>query len=423
MKQAVAASMLGALCALLPAQTGAYGEPEPAGTRAPEPREMRPPPRFAEFGIDVSASAANNLLGFSALFPAGGVILLDLPRIAERLKELDFGSAFSAGLSFSLNAGRFLRVGTASTLYGGGSLAFGHDLLEALAHGNAGGGASGTAKAYGSVFADTSLSATHFFAPPAPFKAVGVRLTPSVFFPLLYVEPGSGASFEVVSDDGTGKLAANGEYDISVYTPFSLENPDRANVFSAPGADFSLYAEYPLREDLCVALTLAHIPLKAAMLDYKTHFSGTFSMPPRDLLQEGLPSLDDLHSASETEYGDAHKKVYRPFKMSAEAAYRPGGKWLSLYPALGFAADTPFYFEYRLAANARLPAGWVDFTAASNCTDRAFAQELGVRFNLRVFELSLAVSSRSQDFLRSFALHGLGASLGIRAGSPLPEYK
>ncbi|WP_373604422.1 hypothetical protein, partial [Treponema endosymbiont of Eucomonympha sp.] len=161
--------------------------------------------------------------------------------------------------------------------------------------------------------ADTSLSATHFFAPPRRNQAVGVRLTPSVFFPLLYVEPGSGASFEVVSDDGKGKPAANGEYDISVYTPFSLENPDRANVFSAPGADFSLYAEYPLREDLCVALTLAHIPLKAAMLDYKTHFSGTFSMPPRDLLQEGLPSLDDLHSASETEYGDAHKKVYRPF--------------------------------------------------------------------------------------------------------------
>jgi hypothetical protein len=383
---------------------------------------MRPPPRFAEFGIDVSASAANNLLSLPALFPAGGVILLDLPRIAGRLKELDFGSAFSAGLSFSLNAGRFLRVGTASTLYGSGSLAFDHDLLEALAHGNAGGGASGTAKAYGSVFADTSLSATHFFAPPAPFKAVGVRLTPSVFFPLLYVEPGSGASFKVVSDDVTGKLSANGEYDISVYTPFSLENPAPAAIFSAPGADFSLYAEYPLREDLCVALTLAHIPLKAATLDYKTRFSGTFSMPPRDLLQEGLPSLGELPEPK-PEYGDARKKVYRPFKMSAEAAYRPGGKWLSLYPALGFAADTPFYLEYRLAANARLPADWVDFTAASNCTDRVFAQELGVRFNLRVFELSLAVSSRSQGFLQSFALHGLGASVGIRAGSPLPEYK
>lgn len=421
MKQAVAASMLGALCALLPAQTGAYGEPEPAGTRAPEPREMRPPPRFAEFGIDVSASAANNLLSLPALFPAGGVIPLDLPRIAERLKELDFGSAFSAGLSFSLNAGRFLRVGTASTLYGGGSLAFGHDLLDALAHGNAGGGASGTAKAYGSVFADTSLSATHFFALPAPFKAVGVRLTPSVFFPLLYVEPGSGASFEVVSNDN-GTLEANGKYDINVYTPFSLEDFDRANIFSAPGADFSLYAEYPLREDLCVALTLAHISLKAAMLDYKTRFSGTFSMPPRDLLQEGLPSLGELPEPK-PEYGDARKKVYRPFKMSAEAAYRPGGKWLSLYPTLGFAADTPFYLEYRLAANARLPADWVDFTAASNCTDRVFAQELGVRFNLRVFELNLAVSSRSQDFLQSFALHGLGASVGIRAGSPLPEYK
>ena len=55
-------------------------------------------------------------------------------------------------------------------------------------------------------------------------------------------------------------------------------------------------------------------------------------------------------------------------------------------------------------------------TASSNYEDMIWKEQLGLMLNLRVLEVDFLVGSQSDDFVKSFAGAGLGASLGMKFG-------
>lgn len=406
------------------------------------------PHRFFEMGIDASGGAGQNLVGVSDIFQKE--VVIDFPKIykgmngagfvVEANEKIDFhtdliiagwGAGFRMGES--LNA----RIGVSKDFFK--LLAYGNELDTEV---------ETTLSADLSFFVETS--ATVYMS----LGKLKVRATPTYFVPIVYL-PNPNVSLKYITGSD-GKVSVRGDAGFSVYTAMNMSscfkesiddggNPvstfdvfSVGSIFSNPdlikdcagcgGFDIAAQVEFPLSEKLDLGF-YANIPIVPGRLNNGVKGSADFSFDMEGFLThfttqdpEGEAFTMDYH-ISDVEAIDTTFTVNRPMRAGVECAFRPL-PFIILHPKVGVAMKNPFgkdfqlssiYPEYSLDAVIHL-FNILGLNITTQYTDKIFAHSLGLYLNARVLELTASIGTSSGDFLKSFAIGGLSANIGISIG-------
>lgn len=410
--------------------------------------DIHPRYRNVEFGFDASLSAQQNLLTVNEIMKE--TIDLDFTRIADDLGKKDF--------SFSLNssADAFLDVKIGFLSFGiyvnlldvttGFSLS--NAFFDLLGHGN-------KLDKEMDFYMGARMEVYSDFYMPVGVDLGKLKFTvaPSVFIPLVYM-PNPKAGIKYKADSTTGDLTLTAHANATIYTVMDIEGTgdntipmldpstiigDFGSYFNFAGFDIMGSAEYELSDTLDVGGYI-NLPIVPGRLDTMLRAEIDYALP--------IPSVTSLLSASDSDEDSSDgsdelngnpeelplttnvtkgKKylVNRPFRLGAEASFRPFGNWLALRPSLGVAARNPFgkdfkwgnnfYAEYAFNVDMR-PLYVFCFSFTSSYKDQVFMQEAGVGFNFRVVELTANIASSGTSFTKSFGIGGLMAKVNLKMG-------
>jgi len=376
--------------------------------------------RSFEIGIaNLHVYFANNFLSASDIFQ--DLIVIDLDKLADGF-NFNFGAHITpyyfkydskAGWGFGLSTD----VDVIGVLNLSGNML---SLSEALKDDSDIGGA---------VF--SSITITSFFK-VQNFK---IKVNPSFFAALAYLTPPENKTSSLIYtldySDGT---VAYVDYDMRLYTGYTMDDNGDIRLTSKPGLDFSIGLEYPLAKeiglskvlpflDFDIGLDFINIPfIPYTMEDYKQYKGRVGKDQPIKLINRDDDSDDDgFFSIDDVVEGKEEIKVYRPFKALARADWRPllGSRLLTITPVIGFCHNDLYYKPYSLEAGLNACVNLANFflvRAGFNYTDRMYVSSVGFALNLRAFEIDLGADIRSQEFAQAWKGSGLGVSLGFKFG-------
>ncbi|MBQ7159621.1 MAG: hypothetical protein IJS09_09410 [Treponema sp.] len=392
--------------------------------------ELYEPHRFIEVGVDAEAGVSNNY------FRADEVLVKDLViNVQKMAKDLSSGGLtidymVNSGAFIGLNFGPKFRLKIFTEVEGSGYVNAPHDLFDLLGNGyTAGTDVDFQMEGYADLY--TSFGASFH---TTIFQKYGITVTPAYFVPLAYVER-TVANVNVSSTmDGT--TVARATAPIEVYSTASLR-PYKENDFSSStitsdvtsslkngGFDLSLAVERPLLKRLDIGI-FARIPIMPATLNHKMTMNAYASYTVNNL----LGYLDDTLETS-NDYGiddivytsGEGKKVWRPFRMGIEGAWRPFGTWCTFRPMFAMVVRNPYisgerivYPEFGLSAEAAL-FNMLGINFSTAYKSRVFVQQLGFMFNFRAVEINIKAMLRGASFISSFNWSGAGAYVGVRVG-------
>ncbi|MDR2489825.1 MAG: hypothetical protein LBD20_00305 [Spirochaetaceae bacterium] len=238
-----------------------------------------------------------------------------------------------------------------------------------------------------------------------------ITVQPAWYIPLVYI-PKSVQKIKVAADD---HFAVDMEGGVTMYIPFSFTNGfEIANI---GGVDVNLTVERPLFGILDVGLELTHIPLMPSILSN----AGQIGMEGKVLdsktsLTEGLsikiPELEQFYSVK-------NFWVFRPLGTELYALYRPFGRdSFFIRPNLGLTflnPDEELHVNIGLAASVT-PVSFFTFAFFTGVEERMAKNVFSFLFHWYRGGFWLALDLRSQDYLRSWTMKGMGISLGWYAG-------
>jgi hypothetical protein len=375
--------------------------------------------RIFEVGLNFNLSLSNNYLAITDIFQE--TLYLDIDKLAD-----GFNMNLGIGVTpfyFSFNSRKGWGFGLSTNIEGTGVLGLSGNMLT-LSEAN-----NDKSNLSGAIFAELGID-THFYI--QKFK---ITFRPAVYYTLAYVEPDISYTFS--HRDGT---VLNIGYDMRVYTPFSMENFSlekfnfQNDFTGTPGFDFSFGVEYPLSSvigldkkirllDFDVGVNFINIPIMPSQLNnYMRLFGGIGGRDPVKISDgDGFDGVfDSFVESNDPEYGEANRKIERPFRMNAWVNWRPfGNKLLTVTPSAGFSINAlyidPFSFEFGLKT--RLDLANIFIVTAGVCyEDRLWINSVALALNFRVFELDIGADIRSQDFLTSWSGNGIGLNLGLKFG-------
>ena len=187
----------------------------------------------------------------------------------------------------------------------------------------------------------------------------------------------------------------------------------------------SLAVERPFFPSFDVGV-FTRLPLWPGNLDYMASGKFTASFTEDNLLDKAMNSDNDLYESdyhlSDIRYRQVDTKhVWRPFKLGAEAAWRPFGNWAVFRPKFALVVRNPYtsdvmvYPEYSLAAEfAVFNIIGLNFTTAYE--SKVFIQQIGFMLNFRVIQIDIKASLRGASFVNSFNYTGAGVYAGVKIG-------
>lgn len=416
--------------------------------------DIHPRYRNLEIGVDGSLSAAQNLFTIDDILTE--TININFTDMAKDLGRKDFSTSINSNANVYLDLKiAFLTFGIYVNLFDVTSgVSLSKDFFNLLGNGNK---------------LDEKMSfyvSSRFEAFSDIYVPVGINLgklkftvAPSLFIPLLYM-PNTKAQLDVTTGSD-GHLNVSGSTNASIYTVFGMgmtedKRPDLdpekilsdfGSYFGFAGFDIMGSAEFELFDNLDVGAYI-HLPLVPGRLDHSIEAAISYDLDipsVGDLLIPPADSSDPEDPEGETPSGDSGAdngmfgapkietsvlnnrsfKVNRPFRLGAEASFRPFGKWFAIRPSLGIAARNPFgkdfkfgdnvYTEYALNLDMRLLyVICLNFTTAYQ--DQIFCQEAGVGFNFKVLEVTANVASSGTSFAKSFGLGGVKAKINVKLG-------
>lgn len=406
--------------------------------------ELYPTSRYVELGIDLTAGADENVMPISEILVKD--LVIDFSKIADSLGDdgMVINGNGDADFFFNLNFGKKFSMGSFIDLDLSARLGMSKDLFELLGSGN---------EVDTPIVASVNAGMEMYAEIGAPVKInigkFGIKVTPSYFLPIVYMPQPKAAITTTLKSDGT--ITAEGVADFSVYSLFNMgaifdsnfnfigasaltnSLTDTANVFGLMqegGFDLTAEVEYPLVKSLDVGV-YTRVPVVQSKLKYVTSGTVTYNAALTQSLLESYTSggsvsyTTDGPTFSGVSFNDNTYGVNRPFRLGAEGAWRPFGKWCTFRPLVGVAARNPFgddfnwktsvYPEYSLGVDMRF-FYVIGLNFSTSYTKQIFAQTAGFTFNLRVFELDVKVASTSASFVDSWLLSGATAFVGIRAG-------
>jgi hypothetical protein len=366
--------------------------------------------RTVEIGVmHVNFGFANNLFSAGNFFQNTMVMDLD-----------DLKKGFKLNIDLGLTPLYFLY--NKDNLWGFG-LAFGFDVMG---HMDISGNMLGFEEAKEAKSSITAVSfASTQFSGFFNYRRFKITVKPSLFYPIFYVDPN--ISYTYINTEAGTILDLN--YDIRVFTAFSLDSNSSGGLTASPGIDFHLGVEYPLSEVLNldlkhrmlnfkVGLDLINIPMLPAQLKNYAIMSGRIGgEDPIDIFNDGF---DNLYNSEDTVYGTGKKTVLRPFKMLAWADWSPFEKTpVSFIPTLGFAINPLYDDSVSLEAGLKARYNFNNLFITSlgiGYHDRLWKNSLDMALNLRFFEFNFGFCLRSQDFIGSWAGNGFGINMGLKFG-------
>jgi len=367
---------------------------------------------YFEIGIDAGIGFDNDLFRQSDIFREK--LVIDLERIG--------GDIGRDGLNLNLDvlAGLFVNIKNINIKEGTWDFGFSlkvddginfnvpESLLTLLSDGNAKHrSVKGTISASGGIFADTGIGVS------AAYGNLSLGARPALFAPLVFI-PKTGIKYSLESEEYIS-LKTSG--DIQIY---SVLNKDGEIVIPGFGFDLSLEGEYALFSFLDVGGSLSNIPLVSAVMHNRMLFyidDFNFDIKGEDLLAGedlDLPEFDFT-----TSHEPADFKVFRPLRFDAYALWRPLGGFLIVKPNLGVSVsiiDKQWYFNAGAEARINLLKNLFSAHLGTGIEELVWKHRLGFALNLSAFELDLEAVLRSQNFIRSFGVQGVGVNLGLRFG-------
>jgi hypothetical protein len=382
------------------------------------------PHRFVEIGLDTGLSFANSYLRTRDVFTEN--IVLDISKMSDELnKGLGFFMDARGGAFINFNLGALWGFGFFAKLDSLGQVKIPQSVVRLLSKGYQ------TDRTYSdklglgaAAFAEAGLWAS------AKIRRIKFTIRPAFYVPLIYISrPRMNYNFQFKDD---GAIEMKGTYDIEMFSSLPLagvegfddlgsvaNNLDIADMLGKGGVDFVLRAEYPLRHNFVIGGSLGHIPVVPAQLTDKYSIKGDVDVKV-DLGQILNDEIDIKDPTLEQSSGTDHQAVFRPFKISFDAVYRPFYlRLITIRPmaALVFNSiyDTPIYMDFGVTGELNL-GDIFTLSIGSHLEDLVWKERFGFSLNLRVLELLVGITTQSQQFLRSFQGAGFGVDLGIRLG-------
>ena len=392
--------------------------------------ELYVPHRFIEFGVDAEGGAANNYFKLDEVLVKNLVI-----NVQKMAKELSSGgmkvdySVFSS-VFFNLNLGPDFRLKVFTEVEGSGFVNSPKDLFDLLGNGyTAGTSVNFKMEGYADLFSSVGASFHTTI-----FEKYGITVTPAYYVPLAYVESVT-ADVNVVSTS-SGAIVARAVAPINIYSTSSLRpykenefsgSTIRNDVFSAfknGGFDLSLAVERPVLKRLDVGAFI-RIPMIPAKLTHRMSMNAYAYYTVNNLmgfLDDTLETENDYGFDDPVYYSGESKRVWRPFRIGAEAAWRPFGDWCTFRPMFALVVRNPYtsgertvFPEFGVSAEASL-YNILGINLSTAYKNRAFVQSLGFMFNFRAVEINVRAMLRGTGFVSSFNWSGAGAYVGVRFG-------
>ena len=392
--------------------------------------ELYAPHRIVEVGLDSQAGASNNYFRVDEIFTKN--LVIDLRKISNDLSssglELDYYT--KEKLFVNVNISPKFRLGFFTETEGSGYINVPHRLFEILGHGyQAGENASFDIEGYADLFYNIGASFRTTL-----FEKYGVTFTPTYYVPLAYMEKTTATVSVASLDDGS--IAARADAQVSVYSAVSLQKykenkfsagdvtGDIVRSLSSGGFDLSLAVERPIFPKLDVG-AFVRIPMIPARLNHKMTMDvyGYYTVNKLMGILDKSMEQDYDYGVDDVVYtSGGSKKIWRPFRIGAEAAWRPFGSWFVLRPMLALVVRNPYtsgvravYPEFSLSAEAAF-RNMLGINFSTNYLNRVFVQQVGIMLNFRVFELNVKAMLRGGSFINSFNWTGAGAYVGVRFG-------
>lgn len=120
-------------------------------------------------------------------------------------------------------------------------------------------------------------------------------------------------------------------------------------------------------------------------------------------------------------YNSSEYYLHRPFKMGAQAVWRPFGKWCTFNSLLGFAvrnpfsSDAEFFMEYDFGVNFTI-LHILGFDISTSYENQIFMHSVGVILNFRLIEVNASVVCQGGNFVQSFKGTGAGCVIAVKIG-------
>ncbi len=389
--------------------------------------ELASSQRYFEYGLDVEAGASNNYFRAPDILVKD--VVIDITEMAKKMPGDGFVLDYETSLEsfFALNLNQFFRskfyFGISGNGYGNISKSF----FEMLGEGfEAKTSKKITTSLYADMFAYTGASVK------TEIKGYGIRVSPEIFVPIVHVADTDGYVKYTASE--TGKIRAEGDIPVNIYSVISLENIKSQSFDSgwiqdalteaieSVGFDISGEVEHKVTKTFDMGI-FTRIPIVPGRLKHKasTRYWGYFEQ------NNLLGYLDDTEK-SEKDYGhddmtysSTNCIVHRPFILGTEGAWRPFGNWCVFRPKLDmvvrnpFSSDLQFFGEYAFLADF-LFLKVFGITFGTSYENLVFKQTAGFMVNTRAVEFKSAVIFRGADFAASFGLSGMSAYAGLRIG-------
>jgi len=366
--------------------------------------------QYFEFGYNLGVGLDNGLMGISDIIKKD--IEINMSQIAHDASKDEVGLNFDICGDFFITimnipiGGGLWDFGVSGVTDGGINFSLSQSLISLITEGKAKQHSStGIISVSGGIYADTGLVVS------AQYADLKVGIRPAVYTPLAFI-PKSGITYHLQAGETEAlSLEAGGE--IIIYSPF-IGNSDMQF-----GSDLSLEGEYTLFSFLDVGGSLSHIPLAAAQLEHgmrltldKDKFNYKMGL---NLEDQDAPELDFQEDNSYKNF----ITVYRPVRFDVFARYKPlNSEFLIIKPNCGFSVDInekEGYFNAGVEGQLNHKDMFI-VHLGTGYQETIWKHRLGFTLNLRVFQLDMEGSLRSQNFIGSFKGQGFGFDMGMRFG-------
>lgn len=393
--------------------------------------ELNPPCRKFEIGVDVNAGASNNYFDARDILTEN--VVFDLQKIAKEMPSggLNLNAMFDADFFTAINASPKFRLTFFAGIDGTGFANVPEELFTLLAEGNTiGESESMKVNASASVFADVGF--TYRTEIKTSYGDFGLKFTPAYYLPIAFV-PDVNATVNYSTSD-TGALQANASAPVNIYSIIDLQqfidsdasSPDIqgqiADALACGGFDLAFEAEHRVLRSLDVGV-FTRIPILPGYLKHKMTANVWATATYNNILGilDNTNSSDVDHGVDDFTYSEASYKIYRPFRLGVEGAWRPFGTWCTFRPGFAivsrcpYTSDAVWYPEYRLDAEFSL-FNIVALNFGTAYQDQVFIQRVGFMLNTHVIQFNVQASLEGSDFVNSFGWGGFGAYAGVRIG-------
>lgn len=404
--------------------------------------DLYEPHRIFEVGSDTEALAANSHFKLKEIMVKD--LVIDVQDWYDQMPDagLSFATHVQERAFMNINATSHFRLGFFAGVEANGFASLDKDFFKLLAEGlDLDEDETFELNYYAAAFADAGFSFQTLI------RGFGVKISPAIYVPLVYMRPAKAKAH--LETSSSGKISVEASAPVEIFTAVDMkgtfddededeedEDPESdsgekwydeleaAELLKNAGFDLSFEVERNFFHGFNASV-FGRIPILPGKLKHKMSTNLNAYFYETNVLgfieDEELEAHDWDCNTDDLRCSDANEKVFRPMKLGLQASYRPFGKWITLRPRFDLVMRDPYSSDWKIFPEYDLTAEFSLFdifalSIGSGYDYRIFSQHLGIMMNFRSVEILAKVSLASTDFVNSFKYAGAGGFVGVRIG-------